>query len=81
LLKIAGTGISGSVGGANPPATNCNSYTLQLTNPFGQSVSWEDCYGGIQEQWLDEINQQITVCAKTGTVNGNATIIDNGSCG
>jgi hypothetical protein len=81
LLKIAGTGISGSVGGVNPPATNCNSYTLQLTNPFGQSVSWEDCYGGVQEQWLDENNQQITVCAKIGTVNGNATIIDNGSCG
>jgi hypothetical protein len=81
LLKIAGTGISGSVGGANPPATNCTSYTISTNSFFGEYVSWEDCYGGIQEAFLNESNPQITVCAKTGTVSGNATIIDNGSCG
>ena len=81
LLKIAGTGISGSVGGANPPATNCNSYTISTNSLFGEYVSWEDCYGGIQEAFLNQSNPQITVCAKTGTASGNATIIDNGSCG
>ena len=80
LLKIAGTGISGSISNINPPATNCTSYTLQATNPFGEYVSWEDCYGGYQEQWLDQNNSVITVCAKTGTVNASS-IIDNGSCG
>jgi hypothetical protein len=81
LLKIAGTGISGSVADINPPATDCTSYTISTNSLFGEYVSWEDCYGGIQEAFLNESNPQITVCAKTGTVNGNATIIDNGSCG
>jgi hypothetical protein len=81
LLKITGTGISGSVGGANPPATDCNSYTISTNSFFGEYVGWEDCYGGVQEAWLDSNNPQITVCAKTGTVSGNATIINNGSCG
>lgn len=81
LLKIAGTGISGSVGGVNPPASNCNSYTITTNSLFGGYVSYEDCYGGIQEYWLDQNNPQITVCAKTGTVSGDATITDNGNCG
>ena len=81
LLKITGTGISGSVGGANPPASNCNSYTISTNSLFGEYVSWEDCYSGYQEQWLDQYNPVITVCAKTGTASGNATITDNGPCG
>jgi hypothetical protein len=81
LLKIAGTGISGSVADINPPASTCSSYTIFANTLFGEYVSWEDCYGGIQEQWLDQNNPQITVCAKIGTVGGNATITDNGPCG
>lgn len=81
LLKIAGTGISGSVSGANPPASNCNSYTISTNSLFGEYVSYEDCYGGVTEVWLDQNNPQVTVCAKTGTVSGNATITDNGNCG
>lgn len=80
LLKIAGTGISGSVSDINPPATNCSSYTLEASNLFGEYVSWEDCYGGIQEQWLDQNNPQITVCAKTGTPSASIITL-NGPCG
>ena len=80
LLKISGTGISGSVANINPPASTCNLYTLQSSNPFGEYVSWEDCGGGYQEQWLDQNTTFITVCAKTGTANAS-NIIDNGPCG
>jgi hypothetical protein len=81
LLKIAGTGVSGSVADVNPPTSNCTSYTLQFNGFAGGAVSWDDCYGSYQESWLSESNPQITVCAKTGTVSGDAIIINNGSCG
>jgi hypothetical protein len=81
LLKISGTGISGSVSDINPPPNECTSYTLFTNTPFGGYVSWDDCYGGYNEVWLDSNNPQITVCAKNGTASGNATITENGPCG
>jgi len=80
LIYLQGTGLSGSVAGIAPDAGPCSSYTA-VTNQYNSGyISYIDCTGVYQTQYL-AANIEFNFCAQTGTQNGGGIIIlYNGDC-
>jgi hypothetical protein len=80
LIYLQGTGLSGSVAGINPDAGPCSSYTAITTQYSSGYISYIDCTGVYQTQYLSS-NVQFNFCAQTGTQNGGGIfILYNGDC-
>lgn len=82
LIKIAGTGLSGSVNGLspNPPYTTpCKTYEITTFTYQSGWVDWISCGGYPQTQFLlgDETFQ---VCAQEGTLQSPFNYIEIGVC-
>jgi hypothetical protein len=73
LLRLPGTGLSGSVGGLNPPPSTCATYTVGPVFTSGYAY-WTDCAGGASSTYI-AIGQTTTItCARIGSVSGNGSI-------
>jgi hypothetical protein len=69
LIRIPGTGLSGSVGGITPPAPECGKYRFGPSALAGY-VYYRDCLGHIISEWVD-FNEELTIdCAQSGSVQG-----------
>jgi hypothetical protein len=81
LIRIAGTGLSGSVSGITPPApfSGCKSYTISTTSAQSGWIDYLDCGGNSQSHYMNN-NDEYTVCAKEGTLNSPFNYVDNGTC-
>lgn len=78
LLRIAGTGLSGSVGGINPQP-NCGVYEFGPANSDGY-VYWTNCDNSFG---TDYVSYGITIfigCAKIDTVTGDGPVTFITSC-
>lgn len=79
LVYLAGTGVSGSVGGYTPPPAACNVYR------FGPAVSsgyvyWTNCNGSAGSQYVGIGDTYTINCARTGTVTGAGLVTTLTSC-
>lgn len=80
LLKIAGTGLSGSVGGFTPPTATC--YVYQ----FGPAIAsgwlyWNNCDGSNASAYVNMGSVYYISCAQEGTVSGIGPVTQITSCG
>jgi hypothetical protein len=71
LLRISGTGISGSVGGIEP-TYNCYEYTNRPI-PVFQTMNWVDCAGNAQSQYIPALSIYNLGCGREGTHSGPVT--------
>lgn len=79
LLYVDGTGLSGSVGGYNPPPATCYRYN------FGPAISsgwvyWTNCDGTPGSSYVNIGSSYFINCAKTGTVSGIGPVTQITSC-
>ena len=80
LIKIAGTGLSGSVGGFTPPTATC--YVYQ----FGPAIAsgwlyWNNCDGSNASAYVNMGSVYYISCAQEGTVSGIGPVTQITSCG
>ena len=80
LIKIAGTGLSGSVGGFTPPTATC--YVYQ----FGPAIAsgwlyWNNCDGSNASAYVNMGSIYYISCAQEGTVSGIGPVTQITSCG
>jgi hypothetical protein len=78
LVRIAGTGLSGSIDGLDPTIPICTSYRLITPIWDGATVQYRDCQGNYSEQWI-EPNSELEICADNGSVSFPYTIIETGN--
>jgi hypothetical protein len=71
LLRISGTGISGSVAGIEP-TYNCYEYT-NISIPVFQTMNWVDCSGNAQSQYIPAFSVYNLGCGREGTHSGPVT--------
>ena len=70
LIRIPGTGLSGSVGGLNPPAPTCAIYTIGPATYSGYAY-WTNCDGTYDSQFINYGDTYYGAgCIKIGTVTG-----------
>lgn len=69
LVRIAGTGLSGSVGGLNPPAPTCAIYSIGPATYSGDAY-WINCDGSYDSEFLNYGNTIYPGCIKIGTITG-----------
>ena len=70
LVKIPGTGLSGSVGGLNPPAPTCAIYTIGPATYSGYAY-WTNCDGSYDSEFINYGNTYYGAgCIKIGTITG-----------
>jgi hypothetical protein len=79
LTKIPGTGISGSVGGFNPPPS-CARYLFGPAIASGW-VNWTNCDGSSGQSYVNMGSTYYVNCAKIGTVTGIGPVVYITSCG
>ena len=79
LVKIPGTGLSGSVGGITPPTNVCGIYRFGPAIASGY-VDWVDCAGTPQSEYVNIYDDYTINCAITGSVNGIGPITYLTSC-
>jgi hypothetical protein len=81
LIRIAGTGLSGSVGGINPPPpfSNCKSYEISTLTFQSGYIDYIDCGGNPQSQFIGP-NETFTVCAQENTLNSPFNYVELGNC-
>ena len=79
LVYLAGTGVSGSVGGYTPPPASCNRYNFGPAVSSGY-VNWTNCDGSAGSQYVGIGSTYTITCARTGTVTGAGTITTLTSC-
>lgn len=68
LARIAGTGLSGSVSGISP-TYNCFNYT-NIPIPANQTMSWVDCAGESQAQFIPAFSVFNLGCGRAGSHSG-----------
>lgn len=68
LIKIAGTGLSGSVNGITP-LFSCYNYTSKSL-PVGGTVTWLDCAGATQTQYVSPYSIINLGCGREGSHTG-----------
>jgi len=68
LVRIAGTGLSGSVGGIIP-SFSCYNYTT-ISIPVGGTVTWLDCAGVSQTQYVSPYTVINLGCGRAGSHRG-----------
>jgi len=79
LIRIPGTGLSGSVGGITPPAPTCAVYTVGPVFTGGFTY-WINCDGTNQSTYID-YGQTINIgCAQIGSVSANGPVTYITSC-
>lgn len=71
LIKMAGTGLSGSVGGINP-INICYNYT-NVAQPVPQAFSWLACDGSQQMMYIPAFAVYNLGCGREGSHNGYVT--------
>ena len=71
LLRIAGTGLSGSVGGIIP-SFSCYNYT-NIQIPANQTMTWIDCAGTQQSQFIPAFAVLNLGCGRQGSHSGPVT--------
>jgi hypothetical protein len=70
LTRIAGTGLSGSVGGLNPPAPTCAIYAIGPATYSGTAY-WTNCDGTYDSYFLNYGQTYYSAgCIKIGTITG-----------
>ena len=67
LIRIAGTGLSGSVGGL-APTYNCNNYSYYAYS--GCTIYWINCGGFLQSAYVSAGQTYYIACAREGTLSG-----------
>jgi hypothetical protein len=78
LVYLQGTGLSGSVGGINPPAPTCGIYTFYAYS--GGYVYWTSCNGASQNAYVSAGTTFNIGCAEIGSVSGNGPATYVTSC-
>ena len=68
LLRMAGTGLSGSVSGI-VPSFSCYNYTSKSI-PVGGTVTWLDCAGATQTQYVSPYTVINLGCGRAGSHTG-----------
>jgi hypothetical protein len=71
LLRITGTGLSGSVGGITP-SFSCYNYT-NIQIPANQTMTWIDCGGTQQTQFIPAFAVLNLGCGRQGSHSGPVT--------
>ena len=71
LIKIAGTGLSGSVGGITP-SYKCFQYT-NVSIPVFQTMNWIDCSGLSKSQYIPAFAVYNLGCGRQGSHSGPVT--------
>ena len=71
LLRMAGTGLSGSVSGITP-SFSCYNYT-NVPIPVGQTMTWLDCAGVSQTQYINAFSVLNLGCGRQGSHSGPVT--------
>jgi len=71
LLRIAGTGLSGSVGGITP-SFSCYNYT-NIQIPANQTMTWIDCAGEQQSQFIPAFAVFNLGCGREDSHSGPVT--------
>ena len=79
LIRIAGTGLSGSVAGVNPPAPTCALYQVGPVYTSGWAY-WTKCDGSYGSTYIDYGQTAFIGCARIGSVTGNGNITYITSC-
>lgn len=82
LIRIAGTGLSGSVEGLNPTppfTTPCKTYEVTTLSFQSGWIDWISCGGFNQTQWL-EGDTQFQLCAQEGTLQSSFNYTEIGTC-
>jgi hypothetical protein len=67
LIRIAGTGLSGSVSGL-APVVNC--YDYQYYAYAGCTIYWTSCGGSLQSAYVSAGSTYYIYCAREGTLSG-----------
>ena len=70
LIRIPGTGLSGSVGGLNPPTPTCAIYAIGPATYSGYAY-WTNCDGTYDSEFINYGNTYYGAgCIKIGTITG-----------
>ena len=77
LLRIDGTGLSGSVGGIAPPVS-CSDY--QYYAYAGCTIYWTNCGGFAQSAYVSSGNTYYINCARQGTLSGCGPFTELSPC-
>ena len=72
LLKIPGTGLSGSVGGIAPPPATCAVYQIGPA-PYSGWAYWTNCNGTAGSKFMDIGTTYVPGCVKIGSITGQPT--------
>ena len=79
LIRIPGTGLSGSVGGFTPPPATCAVYRVGPVYTSGYAY-WTNCDGSSGTTYIP-LGQTANInCARIGSVTGNGQILYITSC-
>ena len=79
LIRIAGTGLSGSVAGVAPPAPTCALYQVGPVYTSGWAY-WTNCDGSPGSTYINYGATSFIGCARIGSVTGNGQITYITSC-
>jgi len=79
LVRIPGTGLSGSVGGITPPPPTCAVYTIGPVYTSGYSY-WIACDGTNQSTYINNGSTINIGCAQVGSVSANGPVNYITSC-
>jgi hypothetical protein len=69
LIRIPGTGLSGSVGGLNPPIPTCAVYSIGPATYSGDAY-WINCDGTYDSEFVNYGNTIFPGCIKIGSITG-----------
>jgi hypothetical protein len=79
LIRVAGTGLSGSVAGVAPPAPTCALYQVGPVYTSGWAY-WITCDGNPASTYINYGSTSFIGCARIGSVTGNGQITYITSC-
>lgn len=71
LIRVTGTGLSGSVGGIIP-SYSCYNY-VNVRIPVSQTMTWVDCAGASQSQFIPANSAFNLGCGRAGSHSGPVT--------
>jgi hypothetical protein len=79
LLRIPGTGLSGSVSGITPPPPpTCISYTFYTNSAQSGYINYVDCGGTYTQHYMNP-NEDYGICART-LLSADMSYVENGAC-
>jgi hypothetical protein len=80
LIRIAGTGLSGSVSGITPapPFSDCNIYTFYTNIAQSGYINYISCAGDYTQHYMNP-NETYAICART-LLSADMSYVQEGSC-